>query len=84
MKNGTKRYTFDKPAMYRIRIQGVLDESWSGRLSGMQIIRDESEKKKTVTILFGYLSDQTALSGVLTSLHDLGLSILSVECLNEE
>jgi hypothetical protein len=84
MRSGTKNYTFDKPAVYRIRVEGVLDESWSNRLSGMQIISDESKKNKKITILFGYLSDQSALSGVLTSLNDLGLSILSVECLNEE
>ncbi len=83
MKNGSK-ITFDKPAVYRIRVEGALDESWSSRLSGMQIITEESAKKKKVTILFGYLPDQSALSGVLTSLNDLGLTILSVECMNEE
>ncbi len=85
MRNeGTKRYIFDKPAVYRIRVKGNLDASWSSRLNGMQIVRDENIKSKNVTILFGYLSDQAALSGVLNSLYDLGLTILSVECLNEE
>ncbi len=83
MKNGPKIYAFDKPAVYRIRVEGVLDESWSSRLNGMQIISDEKKNKK-ITIIFGYLQDQAALSGVLTSLNDLGLPILSVECLNEE
>jgi hypothetical protein len=80
----SKKYLFDKAAIYRIRVAGALDESWSGRLSGMHIIRDENVKNKIVTILYGYLSDQPALSGVLNSLYDLGLSIISVECLNEE
>jgi hypothetical protein len=84
MRNVTKNHTFDKPAVYRIRVEGVLDQSWSSRLNGMQIIIDENKKKKKITILFGYLQDQSALSGVLTSLNDLGLPILSVECLNEE
>jgi hypothetical protein len=84
MVNRTKSHTFDRPAVYRIRVEGTLDESWSSRLSGMQIISDENKKRKKVTILFGYLPDQSALSGVLTSLNDLGLTILSVECLNEE
>ena len=81
---GTKSYIFDKPAVYRIRVKGNLDESWSSRLSGMRIVQDENVKHRDVTILFGYLSDQAALSGVLNSLYDLGLTILSVECLNEE
>ncbi len=84
MGSESKIYEFDKPSVYRIRIEGVLDESWSSRLSGMQIIRDENKRKKKVTILFGYLPDQSALSGVLTSLNDLGLPILSVECMSEE
>jgi hypothetical protein len=84
MENGAKTHVFDKPAMYRIRVQGVLDESWSNRLRGMQIMRDEKAKKKKVTVLIGYLPDQPALSGVLNSLYDLGLPILSVECMNEE
>jgi hypothetical protein len=84
MGKGTQRYLFDKPAVYRIRVQGVLDETWSSRLSGMQIMQDEKSSTKKVTILFGYLPDQPALSGVLNSLYDLGLPILSVECVNEE
>lgn len=84
MKNETKKHAFDKPAIYRIRVEGFLDESWSDRLNGMQIIRDENTKNKIVTILYGFLPDQPALSGVLTSLYDLGLTILSVECLSQE
>ncbi|MFN8469608.1 MAG: hypothetical protein U0X20_28900 [Caldilineaceae bacterium] len=34
-----------------------------------------------VTTLEGVLSDQAALVGVVNSLHDLRLAILSVECL---
>jgi hypothetical protein len=84
MKNEQKKHTFDKPAIYRIKVEGSLDESWSSRLSGMQIIRDENVKNKPVTILYGYLSDQPALSGILNSLYDLGLTILAVECLRQE
>ncbi len=83
MRNGTKSYAFDKPAVYRIRVQGTLDENWSSRLSGMQIVRDETTKKR-VTIIFGYLADQSALSGILNTLYELGLPILSVECMTEE
>lgn len=84
MKNETKKYAFDKPAIYRIRVEGFLDESWSDRLNGMRIFRDENTRNKIVTILYGFLPDQPALSGVLTSLYDLGLTILSVECLSQE
>ena len=29
-----KRYPFDRPGIYRICVQGFLDESWSERLGG--------------------------------------------------
>lgn len=83
MESKRTNHTFDKPAIYRIRVHGSLDESWSSRLCGMQIIKEDTESK-LVTILYGYLPDQSALSGVLNSVYDMGLSILTVECLGEE
>jgi hypothetical protein len=83
MESSRTDYAFDKPAIYRIRVRGSLDEGWSSRLGGMQIVKEESNNK-LVTILYGYLADQSALSGVLNSVYDLGMSILSVECLEEE
>lgn len=83
MKSERAKYAFDKPAIYRIRVRGSLDEGWSSRLWGMQIVK-EDDKKKPVTILYGYLPDQSALSGVLNCVYDMGLSILSVESLGEE
>lgn len=83
MEGRKSNYAFDKPAVYRIRIRGSLGEEWSSRLGGMQIIR-EDVKNKLVTILYGFLPDQSALSGVLNSIYDMGLPILSVECLGEE
>jgi hypothetical protein len=71
----------DKPATYRIRFQEALDEGWSDMVGGMAIQVAREEGNAPVTTLEGSLADQAALSGVLNLLHDLGFSLLSVECL---
>jgi hypothetical protein len=48
----------------------------------MAITRDSIAAKGSVTILVGHLTDQAALSGVLNTLYDLRLPLLSVECLD--
>ncbi len=66
---------------YRIRVEGRLDRSWASRLGGLEIepvvdlIRPESE----CTVLAGRLPDRASLMGVLIALHDLNLTLLSVE-----
>jgi hypothetical protein len=70
---------FTSPGVYRIEIQGHLEASWSDRLAGMQITVSETEDGTATTTLVGHLRDQTQLSGVLNSLHDLHLPILLVE-----
>jgi hypothetical protein len=69
-----------KPASYRITVEGSLDEKWSGRLGGMQITTTPRGDQKPVTILSGQVRDQAALMGVLNSLYELHLGILSVTC----
>ena len=66
---------------YRITIRGVLDEGWSTRLGGVEILSARSTDGQAITILTGEMVDQTALLGVLNTLYDLHLPILSVESL---
>jgi len=73
------RLSFSKPAIYRIRVKGTIDSSWSDRLSGMNITTDVGNNNKNIAILEGYLPDQAALAGVLDTLYNLHLAILSVE-----
>ena len=75
---------FDVPAMYRIRIKGYLDNSWSDRLGGMEIKVIEQAEGVPETILVGWLPDQAALCGVLNALYDLNLALLAVELVGVE
>ena len=77
-------YAFDRPGSYRIRVQGRLDEEWSERLGGMSITTRARGEQGSVAILVGQLRDQASLSGVLNTLYELHLPLLSVEYLEED
>jgi hypothetical protein len=79
---GKRGLTLDSQAFYAIRIQGYLDGSWSDRLNGVDIVLQSQPNEAPVTVLSGDFQDQAALAGVLNTLYDLGLPLLSVECLN--
>jgi len=72
--------SIDQPAQYRIRIRGELDEHMSERMSGMQISHKTQEDDSIVSTLEGKLVDQAALFGVLVSLYNMRLPLISVEC----
>ena len=77
-------FKFQSPAVYKIKINGAINESWSERLGGMQINVERSKGSEPVTILIGQINDQTALSGVLNTLYENHLSIISVNMLDEK
>ncbi len=78
-----KSYTFDRPGNYRIRVEGFIDKSWSEQLGGMRITTISEEDQKTLTTLEGRMVDQSALAGVLNTLYELHVALLSVEYLDE-
>ena len=80
---GKSSFSFSKPAIYQIKVLGKVPPSWSERLSGMNISY-KKDKSGIVTTLIGKLSDQAELSGILNSLHNLHMSILSVEKMNNK
>lgn len=67
------------PAKYQIHILGKLDISWSDRLAGMSITTTGGKNVTALTTLQGVLVDQSALLGVLNTLHDLGYALLHVK-----
>jgi len=67
------------PAIYSIQIEGLLDESWSERLAGMNIKTIKRNNLPLVTILSGRLTDQAELLGVLNALYNMRLTLVSVK-----
>ena len=78
-----KKLTSGESASYRIEVQGTLDMGWSGRLGGMAIEPSSRADEKEATVLSGRVRDQAELIGVLNSLYDLHMPLLSVEIMNE-
>ena len=71
------------PATYQIEVEGHLDEHWSDRLGGMRINSLKRADQSAVTTLIGRVRDQAELTGILNSLYELHLPILSVKNLSE-
>ena len=66
------------PAVYRIQVKGYLDKRWSDRLGGMDIQVSQCGGVQKATLV-GRLPDQAALLGVLNTLYNLHLPLLSLE-----
>ena len=73
------RHLLDARDKYRILIRGAVDASWLDRLDGMTVSTTHLADGSAATILSGELVDQSALVGVVNTLHDLGLPLISVE-----
>jgi hypothetical protein len=61
-------------AYYEIRVNGVLDSSWSAWFDGLRVTSDEQGH----TLIAGLVVDQAALYGLLARIRDLGLELLVV------
>jgi hypothetical protein len=70
---------FDQPAVYSIRVRGRIDPSWSAQLEGMAIRPSPDELGTPGTTLIGEITDQSALAGVLNTLYEFHLPVISVE-----
>jgi hypothetical protein len=76
--SGTQASTEEhcEPGLYEIRIKGHLDGRWAGQFEGLTFTLEEDG----VTLLAGPVVDQAALFGLLRKVRDLGLPLLSVNC----
>ena len=80
MGQHTTKLTMYAPVACRIRVQGVLDQTWSDTMGGLTISLDTESGALPVTTLTGELLDQAALMGVINHLYNLLLPLISVEC----
>jgi hypothetical protein len=62
------------PGTYAIRVQGRLEPRWSTWFDGFTLTADADG----TTVITGTVVDQAALHGLLESLRDLGLPLVSV------
>ena len=64
--------------VYRITVQGRLDEVWRQWLSGLTIETAVNDRGSIVTTLTGEIVDQAALRGLLNHLWDWNLTLIAV------
>jgi hypothetical protein len=69
-----------EPACYELRVQGVLDSSWSAWFEGLRVSSDRAGQ----TTIAGPVTDQAALHGLLAKIRDLGLPLLEVRRLDPD
>jgi len=70
---------FYEPRLYRIRLKGLLDNSWADWFDGMSFSYEEDS-----TILEGEVIDNSSLHSILTRIHDLNLTIISLEHIEQD
>jgi hypothetical protein len=66
------------PAHYRLRVEGHLDAHWSEHLDDLAL----AWESHGTTTLTGLVQDQSQLHGLLAKIRDLGLTLISVEVLD--
>ena len=73
---------FSSPGEYRIEAEGYLNPDWFGRFGSMYVISSPlAEGDRALTVMQGRVHDQAELAGILSTLYELHLSLLSVQCL---
>ena len=76
-----QRINMFEPAVFSIRVEGTLGESWSEYFGAQSIAVEKDEAGLSSTTLISEPVDQAALVGMINLLNGLELPLLSVECL---
>ena len=84
MQDTQRQFRPDQPATYRIEIEGKLCERCASWFDDMDVAVRIDEDGSTITTLTGVVSDQAALHGLLGSIRDLGLLLLSVRRVEDQ
>jgi hypothetical protein len=66
-------HTDHRPAVYQLRIAGLLDQHWSPWLGALTVTHEDDG----CTSLTGAVVDQAELHGLLAKIRDLGVTLIS-------
>jgi hypothetical protein len=70
------RDLIDQIKIYQIRLKGHLGPEWTDWFDGLTITLEDGGD----TLLTGPVTDQAALHGLLKKVRDLGMPLVSVNC----
>ena len=65
----------ETPTIYHIRVKGHLDLHWADWFDGLTLTHQDNGE----TLLAGPVLDQASLYGLLLEIHNLNLTLLSVD-----
>ena len=82
-ENKDLEYNFTRPAIYKIVTQGKIDDKLADRMLTLQVNVEKGEGQKYYSTLIGKINDQAALSGILNTLYDMHITVISVNMLSE-
>jgi hypothetical protein len=68
-----------QPANYSITVEGILDDRWSDCMGSMTISVNRHKNQGEMTTLVGRVKDQAELFGLLNTLYELHLPLISVQ-----
>ena len=74
---------FNKPAYYEFRVRDQISSQSAAWFEGMEIIADETVEP-IQTVIKGYMEDQAALHGLISRIRDLGLTLVSVNQIEQK
>ena len=83
MESTSEKTELSWPAVYEIRVKGRLDENWSDWLTGLDVEFDANATGTPISTLTGSIVDQAALLGLLRTLHNMHLTVLSINRINK-
>lgn len=76
-------YIYKKARLFKIVVQGEIDEEWSERQLELKVHKQKRKGRNTISSLRGRIIDQSALSSIMKMLYDKNMKIKSVNIQGE-
>ncbi len=76
-------FSLDRPITYQIKVQEIIDKSWSDWFDGLTITFENEDENRPLTTLTGPVIDQPALRGILNRIWDLNMTLVSVNRIDD-
>ena len=73
-----QQHQLQQVRVYEIRVQGHMSHLWTDWFEGFTVVFEENGEM----LLTGPIPDQAALYGMLRKVRDMGLPLLSVNCID--